>query len=95
MTAGMTEEQIYEVARKRIKEKKDFWGHFGAWAAVNALLIIIWALTNFGGNPWFVWPLFCWGFVVLLHYLRVFVFKQKPDSIAIEKEVEKIKRGQS
>ena len=94
MAHQMTEEQIQGEARLRVKAKKGFWSSFGAWAAVNALLIIIWALTDFGGYPWFVWPLCIWGFFVLLHYLRVFVFRQKPEIIEIQKEAEKIKREQ-
>ncbi|MFC1902216.1 2TM domain-containing protein [Chloroflexota bacterium] len=94
MANQMTEEQVYEEARTRVKARKDFWGNFGAWAGVNLLLIIIWALTDLGGYPWFVWPLCIWGVFVLLHYLRVFVFRQKPESIEIQKEAEKIKREQ-
>ena len=55
MTTGMSEEQVYEEARKRVKAKKDFWGNFGAWAGVNLVLIVIWALSGMG-YPWFVWP---------------------------------------
>ena len=96
MARQMTEEQVYEEARKRVKEKRDFWGHFGAWAAVNIVLIIIWALTyERGGHPWFLWPLCIWGIFVLFHYLRVFVFERKSDRSAIEKEVERIKKEQS
>ena len=95
MASQMSEEAIYEEAKKRVKAKRDFYGHFGAWAGVNVLLIIIWALTDFGGYPWFLWPLVCWGVFVLLHYLRVFVFERKGDRAAIEKEVERIKREQS
>ena len=95
MTNQMTEEQIYEEARKRVKAKRDFWGNFGAWAAVSVLLIIIWALTDLGGYPWFLWPVCIWGVFVLLHYVRVFVFEKKSDRAAIEKEVERIKKEQS
>ena len=94
MAKQMTEEQIYEEARKRVKEKKLFWDHFGAWAVVSALLIIIWALTDLGGYLWFLWPVCMWGFFVLIHYLRIFVFEQKAESIEIEKEAERIKREQ-
>ena len=94
MTDQTSEEKIYEEARLRVKAKRDFWGHFGAWAAVNVILIIIWALTDLGGYPWFVWPLCIWGVFVLLHYLRVFVFERKSDKAAIEKEAEKIRKEQ-
>lgn len=94
MTTGMTEEKIYEEARLRVKERKGFWGHFGAWASINVMLIIIWALTDLGGYPWFLWPLGIWGVFVLFHYLRVFVFERKSDRSAIEKEAEKIRGEQ-
>ena len=54
MAKHLSEEQIYEEARKRVKAKRDFWGHFGAWATVNIILIIVWALTDLGGYPWFL-----------------------------------------
>lgn len=92
MTTDMTEEKIYEEARKRVKAKRDAWGHLGAWATVNIILVIVWALTDLGGYPWFLWPLGIWGVFVLIHFLRVFVFEQKSDVGAIEREVEKIKR---
>jgi len=90
----MSEEQIYEEARLRVKAKKDFYGHFTAWAIVNVILIVVWALTDLGGYPWFLWPLCIWGIFVFVNYLRVFVFKQKSDRSAIEKEAEKIRKEQ-
>jgi len=94
MTNQPSEEKIYEEAKLRVKEKKGFWGHFGAWASINIILIIIWALTDLGGYPWFLWPLGIWGVFVLFHFLRVFVFERKSDTGAIEKEAEKIRKEQ-
>jgi len=94
MAKQMSEEQIYEEARKRVKAKKDFYGNLISWAVVNAILVVIWALTNLGGYPWFLWPLGIWGVFVLFHFLRVFVFERKTDIGAIEKEAEKIRREQ-
>ena len=94
MTEQMSEEEIYKEAKRRVKEKKVFWSNFGTWAAMSALLIIIWALTDLGGYPWFLWPVCIWGFFVLLHYLRVFVFEKKGDRSAIEKEAAKIRGEQ-
>lgn len=94
MAKQLSEEQMYEEAKKRVKAKRDFWGHFGTWAAINTMLIIIWALTDLGGYPWFVWPLGIWGVFVLFHYLRVFVFERRSDREAVAKEIERIKREQ-
>ena len=43
MTTGMSEEVIYEEARKRVKAKRDFWGHFIFYAVVNIICFFIWA----------------------------------------------------
>ena len=94
MTSQISEEEIYEVARKRVKAKKEFYGNFGAWAIVSIILVIVWALTTPGGYMWFLWPLCIWGIVVLSHFIQAFVFKPKPEKMAIEKEAEKIRREQ-
>jgi len=94
MAKQLSEEQIYEEARKRVKAKKGFYIHFATYIAVSILLVIIWALTDLGGYPWFVWPLGCWGVFVLLDYVRVFVFERKSDRRAIEQEAERIRGEQ-
>ena len=94
MAKQLSEEQIYEEARKRVKAKRDFFGHLGTWAAVNIVLFVVWALTDFGGYPWFIWPLCIWGAFVLFHFVRVFIFEQKSDIGAVEKEAERIRKEQ-
>ena len=95
MTTKMSEEEeVYEVAKKRVKEKREFYSNLAAWAIVNAVLVIIWALTTPGGYMWFLWPLCIWGFFILVHFIKAFVFQAKPEREAIEKEVEKIRREQ-
>jgi len=93
MENKMSEEQIYEEARKRVKEKRDFLGHFGAYAIVNIILVIVWFLSG-KGYPWFLWCLGIWGVFVFWNFLSVFVFERKSETAAIEKEVEKIRRQQ-
>jgi hypothetical protein len=92
----MTDEEVYKEAKKRVKAKKDFYGNLGAWAAVNTILIIIWALTSRDqpGVAWFLYPLCIWGAVVIINGLNVFVFGKQSDIGAIEKEAEKIKKEQ-
>ena len=93
MAEQISEGEIYKEAKRRVKAKKDFYGHLGAWATVNVILIIVWSLTNSGGYPWFLFPLCIWGVFVFINFLTVFVFERKSDIAAIEKEAEKIKRG--
>ena len=56
MTTTMTDEQILEEAKKRVKAKKDFYGHLGAWIVVNIVLLIIWATVGDRHEVWFVFP---------------------------------------
>ena len=94
MSSQISEEEVYEVAKKRVKAKKDFYGNLAAWAIVNILLVIVWVLTDVTGYMWFLWPLCIWGFFILVHFVQTFVFKPKSDKGAIEKEAEKMRREQ-
>lgn len=91
MAKQKTEEEIYKEASKRVKEKKRFYSGLATYAVVNAVLVVIWALSG-RGYPWFLWPLGIWGVFVLGDFLRIFVFGKGSDDEAIKKEVEKMKR---
>jgi hypothetical protein len=93
VTAGMSEEQIYEEAKKRVEAKRGFFTHLAVYVIVNIMLVLIWAFADGGREyPWFLWPLGGWGIGVLFHFLGVFVFGRKSDRAAIEKEAERIRR---
>ena len=91
MANQTSEDEVYELAKKRVKAKRDFWGNFIAWAAVNVVLIVVWALSG-QGYLWFLWPLCIWGVFVVIHFFQVFVIQPKSDKEAIEKEADKIRR---
>ena len=57
MPVKLTDEQIYEEAKKRVEEKRGFYTHFTVYIAVNILLVLIWAFPSGGGFPWFLFPL--------------------------------------
>ena len=88
-----SEEQIYEEASKKVREKKHFYRDLVTYLIVNAVLVVIWALSV-RGYQWFLWPLGIWGIFVLGDYLRIFVFGKGSDDEAIKKEIEKMKKGQ-
>jgi len=93
MTKQMSEDEIYEQARKKVKEKKRFYSGLITYLIVNAVLVVIWALSG-RGYPWFLWPLGIWGAFVLGDFLRTFVFEKGSDEEAINKEVDKMKPEQ-
>jgi hypothetical protein len=45
----MSEEEIYEEAKKRVKAKRDFYGHLTAYIIVNAILVLGLGLPRW---PW-------------------------------------------
>jgi len=95
MTNKMSEEQIYEEAKKRVEQKKGFRTHAIVYAVINAFLALIWWLTG-AGFPWFVFPLGGWGIGLLFHGLGVYVLSgRQEDKRAIEREAEKIRRSES
>ena len=92
MAQNLSEEQIYEEAKKRVEEKKGFYIHLTVYIVVNIGLVLLWAFAADRGFPWCVFPLGGWGIGLLFHYLGVFVFEGKSDRAAIEKEAEKIRK---
>ena len=94
MTTGMSEEQIYELAKKRVEEKRGFFTHLAVYILVNIMLVLIWRFANGGGFPWFIFPLGGWGIGLIIHFLNVFAFGGKSDRGAIEKEAARIRREQ-
>ena len=94
MSKQMSEDEIYEQAKKRVEAKKGFFIHLTVYIVVNILLVLIWAFAAGGGFPWFIFVLGGWGIGLLFHFLGVFVFGRKSDRAAIEKEAEIIRREQ-
>ena len=94
MSHEMSEEELYQQAKKAVEEKKGFFIHFAVYICVNVLLIIIWAVTG-AGFPWFIFPLFGWGIGLLFHFLGIFVFNKQTgwEKREIEKEMEKLRKG--
>jgi hypothetical protein len=94
MPDDTSKDEIYEEAKKRVEDRKDFYIHLSAYILVNILLVIIWAFPAGGGYPWFLWPLGGWGIGLILHFLGVFVFSKQTErnKRAIEKEAEKIRK---
>ena len=103
MPTEMSEQEIYEEAKKRVKAKQGFYRHLGAYLAVNIVLIIVWALSggfdtysgDWTGGKWFLWPLTIWGVFVVINFLEVFVFKAsiQGEKASIEKEINNMKKG--
>jgi hypothetical protein len=55
------EQDLREQALQRLKRKRDFKSHVFIYVAVNAMLVVIWAITSGGGLFWPIFPILGWG----------------------------------
>jgi hypothetical protein len=64
---------LRERAVKRLKKRRDFYGHIMFYLLVNAFLVVIWAVTSGGGFFWPVFPIVGWGIAVVMNAWDVYV----------------------
>ena len=97
------ENEKYLKAKKRVKDIKDFYIHLAVFLIVTIIIILINIVTFATGgsdykewNFWFLFPFGFWGFAVLMHGLRTFVFgrgssweKKKIEEVMREMDEEK------
>lgn len=80
-----------EQAIKRLKKRRDFYGHVLVYVLVNGFLTAIWAVTNAGGFFWPIFPMLGWGIAVVLNawdVYRVDAFSE----VQIQREVQRLQR---
>jgi Domain of unknown function (DUF1707)/2TM domain len=57
---------------RRARARAGFQRHLFTFLWVNGMLVVIWALTNFGGYFWPIWPIFGWGIGLASHAFAVY-----------------------
>ncbi|HEX6247462.1 MAG TPA: 2TM domain-containing protein [Nocardioidaceae bacterium] len=84
-TAQQTE--LRDRAVKRLKKRRDFYGHVLIYTLVNAFLVVIWAVTsNADSFFWPIFPMVGWGIAVVMNAWDVY-FAKEIDEEAIEREI--------
>ncbi len=87
------ESDIYERARKRVSQKKEFYKHVAIYLTFCAFFLAL-NLLRFNGKYWFYWPALGWGIGLLIHYFNVFglpggIAGEDWESKELEKEIER------
>ena len=84
-------QDVREEALTRLKKKRDFRTHVFMYVAVNATLIVVWAIVSDGGLFWPIFPLLGWGVGLAANAWDV--YGQKPiTEEQIQREAERLKR---
>jgi hypothetical protein len=71
--SGSSEQDLRERAVQRLKDKRDFKAHVLIYILINALLVVIWAVSRDGDD--FFWPIFVivgWGIGVAANAWNVY-----------------------
>jgi 2TM domain len=88
--AADNEQDLRERAIERLKKKRDFKTHVLIYVAVNAFLVVIWAVTS-GGFFWPIFPILGWGIGVVANAWDV--YGRRPISEEeIRRETERLRR---
>jgi uncharacterized membrane protein len=80
-----------ERAIKRLKKRRDFYGHVFVYVLVNSFLVVIWAITSLHGFFWPIFPILGWGVAVVLNAWDVYrndAFSEEQ----IQREIEHLQR---
>jgi 2TM domain-containing protein len=86
--APRTEEDLREQAILRLKKKRDFRTHIFIYVLVNAMLVVIWAVTG-SGFFWPVFPIVGWGIGVAANAWDVYARKPISED-EIRRETERL-----
>jgi len=66
--------EIYEYARRRIKQKKGLYFHFVLFILGSIFLFIANKWIGISEpNNWYIWAITSWLFVFILHFIKVFI----------------------
>jgi uncharacterized membrane protein len=76
---------------RQILRRRAFHVHVAVYAAVNLMLIGVWALVG-GGFPWFLFPLMGWGVGVVAHGATAYLLAN-PSDIVLEREQRRMTQG--
>jgi hypothetical protein len=87
--APRTEQELREQAVSQLRKKRDFRAHVFIYVAVNAMLVVIWAVTG-SGFFWPIFPILGWGVGVAANVWDV--YGRKPISEdEIRRETERLR----
>lgn len=81
-------------ALKRLRARRKWIGDFTAYVAVNAALVVVWALTG-RGSFWPGWVLGIWGLFLIIDALKAWtpVFTRPITEEDVAREVERLRGG--
>ena len=68
------QQELFEYARKRVKQKKRVYFHFILFFVCGFFFYIInkWLDVD-PQDDWYLWAITAWAFIFIMHFIKVFV----------------------
>jgi hypothetical protein len=89
-TQSTHEDPLRERAIKRLKKRRDFFGHLLVYTLVTSFLVVIWAVTNHHTFFWPIFPMVGWGIGVVMNAWDVYR-SEDFDEENIRREMDRLK----
>lgn len=71
---GLEQHELLETAHARIKRKKRLYTHFVVFLIGSVFLILLNKILKYGAEyDWFLWAIFIWAFLFVIHAFNVFI----------------------
>lgn len=85
------QQELYEYARKRVKQKKRVYTHFIFFFIGSIFLFIINKWLNVQEEyDWYLWAITAWGFLFVLHFIKIFVTESFINKKWEQEQIEKL-----
>lgn len=83
--------ELYEYARKRVRQKKRVYLHFILFVVGSIFFFIInkW-LNVYPEYDWYLWGITGWAFLFILHFIKVFVTESFINKTWEREQIEKL-----
>lgn len=84
--------ELYENARRRIKQKRSLYLHFVLFAVSSLFMFVAEKLFGVGEqhSNWSYWIIAIWGFFFILHFINVFITKRFMNKQWEREEIDKL-----
>lgn len=91
MKSAVVDHEYYEKARKRAKQKRRLYFHFVLFLVGSVFFVVLNKVIKFHPEiDWYVWAIFVWFLLLILHTIDVFVMKRFFDKNWERIETEKL-----
>ncbi len=86
-----SQHELYEYARKRVKQKRRVYIHFILFFVSSFFFYIInkWLDVD-PQDDWYLWAITAWAFIFVLHFIKVFVTESFINKTWEREQIEKL-----